>query len=334
MKRLHISLFLIAYLICGLQSGASTTFNPDFKTPLYPGSKHKIYDKAIANAFINPPHDTCLSKKFSVVFYLIQDSLGSLPNTPSTNTAHYINTFALPQIINILNTAFAPICVSFEHCKTNIIPNYSYNKWTAGSTDSVVLANWYTEKTINIYIPAKEFLSAPITDSTAYTPVFPLTGNTRPKDFIVLFKGPSYPASPMYMQTNATTFLGSDIVHTMGHFFGLRHTFAETSVIPVLPSGPSTEPVSDLLNCPVSPAVPHGDGFCDTEADPYPAAAGSGTAAPCGYKQATGTTDQAGAYYTPPLDNFMSVYQCRCRFTQQQYNYMARFIATRRLYLH
>ena len=63
-----------------------------------------------------------------------------------------------------------------------------------------------------------------------------------------------------------------------------------------------------------------GDGFCDTEADPHPI--GEVQGAPCDFQ--SGPKDANNDYYTPPLDNYMTYFKpCRCRFTQEQYNFMA-----------
>ena len=52
----------------------------------------------------------------------------------------------------------------------------------------------------------------------------------------------------------------------------------------------------------------------------------------CNYQ--TGIKDGNNEYYVPPVDNLMSLYPCRCHFSQEQYNYMAHIILTKRLYLH
>jgi hypothetical protein len=105
-------------------------------------------------------------------------------------------------------------------------------------------------------------------------------------------------------------------VHEMGHFFGLPHTF-------------ETAGGSELVN--ESNCATSGDGFCDTEADPHPA--GENDNEPCSFTY--GPQDPNGNYYTPPVDNIMTYYKnCRCRFTQQQYNHMAYMYATVRNYLH
>lgn len=97
--------------------------------------------------------------------------------------------------------------------------------------------------------------------------------------------------------------LGTTPIHEMGHLFGLPHTW---------------ETVGELVRR--NGCYTSGDGFCDTEADPYPI--GEVTGAPCDFQP--GPKDANSDYYTPPLDNYMTYFKpCRCRFTQEQYNFMA-----------
>lgn len=104
-------------------------------------------------------------------------------------------------------------------------------------------------------------------------------------------------------------------VHEMGHFFDLPHTFE--NFVPEL--------VIRSNACYNS-----GDGFCDTDADPYPA--GKVTSMPCEFQ--VGPQDAQGQYYTPPVDNIMSYWKCPCKFTQEQYNWMALYIRDVKNYLH
>lgn len=278
-------------------------------------------------------HDTCLDKKFSVVFYIIQDSLYSLP----TGTA--MPTYQLPSIMNLLNTTFKPICVSFEHCKTVIVPNYSYNRWFANTSGKHVITNWYTDSTINIYIPTFMDLNRPDQPNGAYNYPYPSPTSTDKKIYgIAVSRDAVYSPNP-------ANFRGSDLLHCMGHLFGLPHTFDEinpggTATVSPLPPANASPPITTLefvnrlnqQNC-----LEHGDGFCDTEADPYPALANPAPTYMAGSLSCAdsyGLKDGFGDYYTPACDNLMSMYPYRCRFTQQQYNYMARFIALNLLFLH
>lgn len=261
----------------------------------------------VQNLVTSLKHDTCLDKKFSLVFYVIQDSLFSKTAAGSATD--------IAARVNFLNTLFKRICVSFEHCKTVIIPNYTYNKWTHNVVDPIVTSTWFVENTINVYLP-DEVESSPCQNDYAYMPDSPSVSS--PKNVIVL---------------NDTH---DHMAHAFGHFFGLQHTFAEIHPTPpALPAPTHWMVVShefvDGSNCGIN-----GDGICDTEADPFP------WRGPvfnkyhyfCGYNG--DVKDGKGAYYTPPFDNYMSFYSsdCRCRFTQEQYNRMAYIIMTKRMYLH
>lgn len=292
-------------------------------------TKYKYGPAQIQNMVGDLKHDTCLTKKFSIVFYLIQDSLFSLTSNPTSWSL-----YPLSAIIASLNAVFKPICVSFEHCKTVIIPNYSYNLWkgTATGNGTFVIQNWNTPNTINVYLPDEVLSLYPDDPDFGYatgppnSPLISLTSNTIQAGNSIVF-----PKS-----ASAAT-----IMHAFGHFFGLQHTFYEINPlsIPNPPPPPTaTPPVmsyeyanhSNLANC-----YSHGDGFCDTEADPFGSAPSYTTANSPFNCAPTGLRDGNGDFYTPPTDNYMSLYiDCRCRFSQEQYNYMAYIIQTRRLYLH
>jgi hypothetical protein len=287
-------------------------------------SKTAKLGAANINNMVGPlKHDTCLDKKFSIVFYLIQDSAYSLP----TNTLA-MGSYSIPFIMNLLNNFFKTICVSFEHCKTVIIPNYPYNKWMHTTVGQQVLTTWYTENTINVYIPDEVVPLLPDGPQHAYT--FPPDTNdySKSRNAIVIEKGQN-------AFKNAVYFQGWPILHQFGHFFGLPHTYSEIDSFIVTNPGPIS-PVKTREWVERTPAncYAHGDGFCDTDADPYPASATNWSLASGVNCADIGRQDGKGQYYTPPADNLMSEYFCACRFTQEQYNYMARYIVRRRMYLH
>jgi len=264
-------------------------------------------------------HDTCLNKKFSIVFYLIQDSTYNL-NAPGALAN--IQTGTITPFINLLNATFKRICVSFENCSTVVIPNYQYNNWNQNIVDPVVTANWYTTKTINFYLPTQA-TSTVANESDGYTYPVPTTSTTPAKNVIVVPIG-------SLMSPNPVNFIGSSGLHVVGHFFGLPNTFDEKGpqANPPPPGGVISGEFFDRTNCSTN-----GDLFCDTDADPYPQQFNN-LVGPCWYKRIPGQLDSKGKYYVPPVDNIMSNYGCRCKFTQEQYNRMAYIILTKRLYLH
>jgi hypothetical protein len=263
-------------------------------------------------------HDTCLNKKFSIVFYIIDDSSKTFSNplTYPTNLNNFIANSLVPTI-NTLNNIFKRICVSFQNCSTVIIPHHPYNAWTPQIIEPIVTSNWYTTKTINFYLPQGITSVGGVNNSTGYT-YMPGSPGVN-KDIIVMARG---------QLTNTVTLL-----HFFGHFFGLPNTHDEIGS-PAIP-GPIPPAISneyvDRTNC-----YMNGDGFCDTEADSYPS--GFNYLVPpvpvCHYDY--GPVDGLGKYYTPPVDNFMSEYNgtCRCKFTQEQFNFMARVMITSKFYLH
>lgn len=242
-------------------------------------------------------HDTCLNKKFSIAFHLVCDSTGYSGVSPGVMSGY----------ITALNDVFKRICVSFANCHVDSIPNYSYNDWIKPSTDAVVSPNWDLDKTINIYM-ADSIRGFPA--GYAYGP--------GGKDVIVIEKGAG----------------SGTVIHEMGHFFGLPHTWDEISPSPPAIPAPTNPSVTsqEFVARIASNCYTHGDGFCDTEADCYDAGYDK-LASPCTF--VPGAVDGMGNYYVPPVDNYMTYFKnCRCRFTQEQYNFMARVILTQRLYLH
>jgi hypothetical protein len=238
----------------------------------------------------NPlPHDTCLNKELSVVFWIVLDSLG-VNNVIPGNIATCINT---------LNKYFKPICLKFDSCITKFIPEHEYNKWDRPAHEPKIVGtfNYHVEKTINIYL-----VNTIVVPGGANGYAHPPGG----RDVIVLRK---------------SALTGMTPVHEMGHFFGLPHTFAEIS------TNSDDGPSSELAN--LSNSQTMGDGFWDTDADPY---AGVLTPGPCGFQY--GPKDANNQYYVPPVDNIMSYWSCRCRFTIEQFNWMVYMYLTQRNYLH
>lgn len=322
MKKFLPILFLLA-------SHAYVSQNPQ-KNPGQSNSTSQITsaNTAFASSVLS---DTCLDKKFSVVFYLINDSAS---NIVLSNPPTYAG-FQLQLLINQMNAAFAPICVSFEHCKTVIIPVYPFNRWRAGAVGHNVTSTWYTENTINIYIPRQVLSISPDPPDYCYAYTLPNDSTLKPRDAIILDSGSVY-------QGNSVNFIGAPMLHAIGHYFGLPHTFDEINpgapANPPPPAGCCSPAINtkefvdrtDFNNCHT-----HGDGFCDTDADPYPSSTSTSyKRSPKDCSGAPGLKDGKGNFYKPPTDNFMSFYGCRCRYSREQLNFMARYMMTKRKYLH
>lgn len=311
------NILLIVLVLNGLLFHSQNKSVINKKTPLQNNSQSQNpktkYSSNAVQGFDGTKRDTCLNKQFSIVFYIVLDSNGTVtpPNTPSLGVG-----FTTPTIIDAfvdkLNEVFKPICVSFKSCSTVYIPNFEYGSpWKKGIHEPIVTGAWYTDQTINFYLvdtvafptgnPSAEY------EGDTYQP---LPANLPPlalkRDIIVLDK------IKLLQQDQAPA------MHLMGHFFGLKHTHDEIGTSPPAtpgpPSGVDSNEFADGTNCKT-----HGDGLCDTEADP-----GSDFI----------TQDGKGHFYIHPKDNYMSYYSTRNRFTQEQYNKMVYTILTKRLYLH
>lgn len=269
-------------------------------------AKGKYSQAQVNNMVSSLKHDTCLNKKFSIVFYVVLDSDYTWEKC---QIQPCFTATDVPGNVAKLNQAFKRICVSFENCSTVTIKDFNYNQWNKLITDTVVSNNHYTDKTINVYIVGQIATPAGMVNGYTY---FPGTG----KDMIVITK--------WSMQFDST-----ELTHQMGHFFGLPDTYAEigSPVSPGPPTGVASYEYVSRTNC-----YQHGDGFCDTEADCYPL--GWLYNEPNCDIYLYGNKDGNNEYYRVPTDNFMSEYKCRCQFSQEQYNFMARTILTQRLYLH
>lgn len=311
-------LVLISLLILSILSNSQNSSSQIKKT--------KTQNAHVQNLTSSLKHDTCLDKKFSVVFYLIDDSLHSfIPTIPTTTLG------LLDSIIFKMNQVFSRICVSFENCKTIVIPNYAYNTWTKNVIDTVVTSNWYINQTINIYLPNIVADGQSLHPSHPYGySFFPSQILTQSKDVIVIQQSEAFSSNYAMVNNQLPVYRGSKLMHLLGHYFGLPHTYDEinpsSTTTPPTPSGVISKEFVDRSNCYI-----HGDGFCDTEADPAPM--NTYGPPPFCYNSQT-IKDGKGQFYLTPTDNFMSGTDCACRFSQEQYNYMARFIVAYRLYLH
>lgn len=273
LKAIFFTVALLCSFYCFPQC-QTTTLPSNYSTQR---SNYTSYLAATAGTLL--PHDTCFNRTLSIMFYLVEDSTGA-PSvvTPSANITPNVNN---------LNKFFKPLCISFQSCSTQVIPEYHYGKhWDKNYNEPKVLGTYYAANTLNVYV-----VDTIYPNGTGYTYMPPVpTG----KDIIVITKQEF---------NNPGNY---EIVHQMGHVFGLPHTYAEITTNSAM--GPTSELVK-RTNCKLD-----GDGFCDTEAD------GSGT-------------DANSDWYVNPTDNLMSRGSSRCRFTLEQYNFMAHTFLIYKTYL-
>lgn len=111
-------------------------------------------------------------------------------------------------------------------------------------------------------------------------------------------------------------------LHEIGHYFGLLHTFQDSSHADISKRELVTRGAGS--NC-----VTTGDQLCDTQADPFERLPLI-FAYNCDEKTPSNLQDAHGNTFSPPIDNIMS-YQQRCGnvFTEQQYQKMQASFAIR-----
>ena len=250
--------------------------------------------------------DTCLDKKFSIVFYVVLDSNGSPGIATSVN---------LQNLITNVNSKFSNICVSFLNCSTVYIPHYRLKGFYPESSPQLLTSTWYTPNTLNVYVVDTVYratVGIPEKNGFTYAPT-PANLAAPKRDLIAIDKGIVALTNPQLM------------LHLLGHYFGLPHTHDEINPnIPATPAAPSGVTSQEFASGVLPNCALHGDGFCDTEADPYnltlpgPAAQQDGNA----------------VYYVLPIDNYMSYYGARTRYTPEQYYSMVKTMMTKRMYLH
>ncbi len=177
-------------------------------------------DKTVGSSISTNNIQQCLHKTVSILVHIVLDSSGKTSIVPAD----------LDSSLARLNKAFAPICLQFNICKMDTIPQWKYNNFDSKTEESEMLNQFYTSKVINWY-----FVEQLNTSESGYT-----------------FMPGGYDA--VFLEKGSLIKKGS-VIHQMGHFFGLYDT-SETLF--------GTEQV-DGSNC-----LSSGDLICDTEADPYP----------------------------------------------------------------
>lgn len=223
----------------------------------------------------------CIEKEFLVLAHIVNDSLGK------SNIEEPLITNA----VNSLNGYFSEICVSFQLCEFRYIDNFQYDTLLNGEEDNELNAKYHERFRINIFFIETYDQEPDVCGRGTLGGVGQLeTGN-------------------VYMVKKCTSPGDLTIVHEMGHFFGLPHTFEGSGIELV-----------DGSNCETA-----GDKICDTPADPF--VFGDDAS---GYVNELDIIefiderkDANGDFYDPDTKNIMSYYPGASRFTHGQYLKMA-----------
>lgn len=228
----------------------------------------------------------CFHKTISVQVYLVQDENEQV-NVPTND---FLNLFTE------LNAFFAPICVQFEVCAIDTIPNLRQDSIVVGVTDEELVELYHVPNKINLYFVQQIIGSAHPCGQALLGDT--ITPNINPLRDAIFYSKDCLIESRHF-------------IRTFGYYFGLNFTI-----------GDGLELV-DGSNCAIA-----GDRICDTAADP------NGAVGPnCNY---TGqSTDANGDYYMPQVCNIMSFYNVTCPyfFTNGQYNRMLNILKSGRNYL-
>lgn len=228
-----------------------------------------------------------VDRKLSILFQVVRDSLGPTGVTD----------FNLQNGVDRLNEVWGPIGMSFEFCERRDLDNHQFNYYVEDTHGAEMRAMYYEPEIINIFITSTVYRE-PQGDVNGYAY---LPGG---QDIIHIKK--STLEDPEF----------GTLIHEMGHFLGLLHTFETQTGLELV----------DGSNCTTA-----GDLVCDTEANPTDNASDFNDE-DCNYV-GNPATDAMGNFYVPPSKNHMSYSPCRCEFTKQQYNRMVEQYLQLRNYL-
>ncbi len=232
----------------------------------------------------------CIDKEFSLRVIMTVDDSTRMPLVSESD---------FDSIITKASSFFEPICVSFNVCDFEVIPNYSYNDlFTQKRVTQMGNVFGYPER-INVFV--SNIVNGPNCG------------------FAVLGGFDTYRNARIHIELSCADEPAAQLAKHMGTLFGLLDTNYDGS-----------NELVDGSNCSTT-----GDNLCSTPADPYgyerneisgewqkakPSSLGQYN---IGCEFVWETLDDNGEFYLPSMTNMMSQYPCKCEFTFEQFQIMS-----------
>lgn len=224
----------------------------------------------------------CLDKKFTIFVHVISDSLGQT----------FVNEDSIRYAVDLADSMFAPICMSFGPCLIDTFPYYEFDTLRMSDIERLQdLKNRYSvPEVINLYVVSLSQLPGGH-NSFGFAMPWQEDISGRDDSSVLVIDKHIFSEQPLVL------------CHFLGHYFGLLDT------------SEGGDELVDGSNCDSA-----GDGICDTPADVFD----NNFIRPCTYQSQT--VDGNGEFYTPDVGNIMSLYwMCHCGFSHGQYMKMAEF---------
>ena len=239
----------------------------------------------------------CVDKEFSLRVVMTVDEESRRP---------LMSQAELDSIAIKASSFFEPICMSFNICEFEVIPNYSYNDlFTPQRITQMGNVFGYPER-INV------FVSNNVVGPNCGSSVFGGFDSRR--------------GARIYIELGCGDRPEIQLAKHMGTLFGLLDT-----------NNDGSNELVDRSNCSTT-----GDNLCSTPADPYgyirDEMTGLWEMTPdptlvpynVGCEFVWETLDDNGEFFTPSTTNIMSQYPCKCEFTLEQFQIMSEaYLASR-----
>lgn len=218
--------------------------------------------------YFNNESIECQPKVFHVSVHIVLDEKGR----------GNISRNEIERHLDVATSFYDPICWSFENCKLDTIINHAYNSLNLERYEK--LQEYFNDDhMVNLYYVSE--------------------GHTADFCGIADVDGILDPTTASVVMAKDCS--GIDLVHKLGHMFGLPDTFS------------GTEELVDGSNCNTT-----GDRFCSTPADPYVINSIESFSLNCEF--VFEGKDRNDQYYNPMIGNVMSHYfGCRDGLTVEQY---------------